>query len=70
MRHGPGCPEGIAKRAPEFLTKQNLDPRHISGLDAIVAERGEVSSILPAPLSAEQLAEVIQVPVKVTNVTL
>ena len=58
-----GLPEGIAKRAPEFLTKQNLDPRHISGLDAIVADAVKFK-YLPAPLSAAQLAEVIQVPVK------
>ena len=58
-----GLPESIARRAPEFLTKQNLDPRHISGLDAIVADAVKFK-YLPAPLSAAQLAEVIQVPVK------
>jgi NitT/TauT family transport system substrate-binding protein len=58
-----GLPENIAKRAPEFLTKQNLDPRHISGLDAIMADAVKFK-YLPAPLSAAQMAEVIQVPVK------
>jgi ABC-type nitrate/sulfonate/bicarbonate transport system substrate-binding protein len=58
-----GLPEGIAKRAPEFLTRQNLDPRHISGLDAIVADAVKFK-YLPAPLSAAQLADVIQVPVR------
>jgi len=58
-----GLPENIAKRAPEFLTKENLDPRRISGLDTIVADAVKFK-YLPAPLSAAQLAEVIQVPVK------
>jgi NitT/TauT family transport system substrate-binding protein len=58
-----GLPESIAKRAPEFLTKANLDPRHISGLDAIMADAVKFK-YLPAPLSAAQLQEVIQVPVK------
>src|SRR5215831_7758169 len=58
-----GLPENIAKRAPEFLTKQNLDPRHISGLDTILSD-AVTFKYLPAPLSAAQLAEVIQIPVK------
>ncbi len=57
-----GLPEGIAKRAPEFLTRQNLDPRHISGLDAIMADAVKFK-YLPAPLSAAQLAEVSQITV-------
>ena len=60
---GGGLPENIAKRAPEFLTKQNLDPRHISGLDAIMADAVKFK-YLPAPLSEAQLAEVIQIPLK------
>ena len=58
-----GLPEAIARRAPEFLTKENLDPRHISGLDAIVADAVKFK-YLPAPLTQAQLAEVIQLPVK------
>src|SRR5215469_1803492 len=58
-----GLPENIARRAPEFLTKENLDPRHISGLDAIVAD-AVTFKYLPAPLSEAQLAEVIQIPLK------
>jgi NitT/TauT family transport system substrate-binding protein len=58
-----GLPEGIAKRAPEFLTKDNLDPRHISGLDAIMVDAVKFK-YLPAPLSEAQLREVIQIPLK------
>jgi NitT/TauT family transport system substrate-binding protein len=58
-----GLPENIARRAPEFLTKQNLDPRHVSGLDAIMADAVKFK-YLPAPLSEAQLAEVIQVPLR------
>ena len=48
---------------PEFLTKDNLDPRHISGLDAIV-EDAVTFKYLPAPLSEAQLKEAIQIPLK------
>jgi NitT/TauT family transport system substrate-binding protein len=58
-----GLPEGIARRAPEFLTKQNLDPRHISGLDAIMADAVKFK-YLPAQLTQAQLAEVIQIPLR------
>jgi len=58
-----GLPEGIARRAPEFLTKQNLDPRHVSGLDAIMIDAAKFK-YLPAPLTQAQLAEVIQVPLR------
>jgi len=58
-----GLPESIARRAPEFLTKENLDPRHISGLDTIMAD-AVTFKYLPAPLSEAQLGEVIQIPLK------
>jgi len=55
--------ESIAKRAPEFLTKDNLDPRHISGLDAIMVDAVKFK-YLPAALSEAQLREAIQIPLK------
>jgi NitT/TauT family transport system substrate-binding protein len=58
-----GLPEGIARRAPEFLTKQNLDPRHISGLDTIMSDAVKFK-YLPAPLTEAQMAEVIQIPLR------
>ncbi len=58
-----GLPEDIARRAPEFLTRQNLDPRHISGLDTIMVDAVKFK-YLPAPLSEAQLREVIQIPVR------
>ena len=58
-----GLPENVARRAPEFLTKANLDPRHISGLDTIMAD-AVTFKYLPAPLTEEQLAEVIQIPLR------
>jgi NitT/TauT family transport system substrate-binding protein len=58
-----GLPENVARRAPEFLTKDNLDPRHISGLDTIMVD-AVTFKYLPAPLTAAQLAEVIQIPLK------
>jgi NitT/TauT family transport system substrate-binding protein len=58
-----GLPENIAKRAPEFLTKDNLDPRRISGLDTIMLDAVKFK-YLPAPLTEAQLQEVIQIPLK------
>lgn len=58
-----GLPENIARRAPEFLTKDNLDPRRISGLDTIMTD-AVTFKYLPAPLSAAQLREVMQIPLK------
>jgi NitT/TauT family transport system substrate-binding protein len=58
-----GLPENIAGRAPEFLSKENLDPRHISGLDTIMVD-AVTFKYLSAPLSAAQMREVIQIPLK------
>jgi NitT/TauT family transport system substrate-binding protein len=58
-----GLGENIAKRAPEFLTKDNLDPRHISGLEAILVDAVKFK-YLPAPLSEAQLREAIQIPLR------
>jgi NitT/TauT family transport system substrate-binding protein len=58
-----GLPESVARRAPEFLTKDNLDPRHISGLDTIVAD-AVTFKYLPAPLSEAQLRDVMQIPLR------
>jgi NitT/TauT family transport system substrate-binding protein len=58
-----GLAESIAKRAPEFLTKDNLDPRHISGLDAILVDAVKFK-YLPSPLSEAQLREAIQIPLR------
>jgi NitT/TauT family transport system substrate-binding protein len=58
-----GLAENIAKRAPEFLTKDNLDPRHISGLDAIMVDAVKFK-YLPAALSEAQLREAIQIPLR------
>jgi NitT/TauT family transport system substrate-binding protein len=56
-----GVPERIAAKAPEFLTKRNLDPIRIAGLDGIMADAVKFKYV-PAPLTAAQLAELIQVP--------
>jgi NitT/TauT family transport system substrate-binding protein len=58
-----GLPENIARRAPEFLTRENLDPRHISGLDTIMIDAVKFK-YLPAPLTEAQLNEVIRIPLK------
>jgi NitT/TauT family transport system substrate-binding protein len=58
-----GLPENIARRAPEFLTKDNLDPRRISGLDTIMVD-AVTFKYLPAPLTEAQLREVIRIPLK------
>jgi len=56
-----GLPERIARQAPEFLTKDNLDPTRIAGLDIVMAD-AVTFKYLPAPLSGAQLKELIQIP--------
>jgi len=56
-----GLSERIAQQAPEFLTKANLDPRRISGMDNIMMDAVKFKYI-PAPLSDAQLKELIQIP--------
>ena len=56
-----GLPERIAKQAPEFLTKENLDPTRIAGLDGVMTDAVKFK-YLPAPLSEAQLKELIQIP--------
>jgi NitT/TauT family transport system substrate-binding protein len=56
-----GLPERIARQAPDFLTKENLDPTRITGLDTVMADAVKFK-YLPAPLSEAQLKELIQIP--------
>jgi NitT/TauT family transport system substrate-binding protein len=57
-----GVPEAIVKSTrEEFFPKSMLDPDHITGLDAIMAD-GVKFKFLSAPLTKEQLAQAIQIP--------
>src|SRR5215813_11247940 len=56
-----GLPERIARQAPQFLTRENLDPLRISGLDTVMAD-AVTFKYLPAPLSDAQLKDLIQIP--------
>jgi NitT/TauT family transport system substrate-binding protein len=54
-------PEPMAKRVrDEFFPKSLVDPDEIKGLDSLMAEAVTLKFI-PAPLSKEQLAELIQI---------
>jgi NitT/TauT family transport system substrate-binding protein len=57
-----GIPEAIAKRTREdFFPKQAIDPDKIVGLDSIVPDAVTLK-YTAAPLTKEQLAELIQIP--------
>ena len=56
-----GLPERIARQAPEFLAKDNLDPTRIAGLDGVMAD-AVTFKYLPAPLTDAQIKELIQIP--------
>jgi NitT/TauT family transport system substrate-binding protein len=57
-----GIPEAIAKRTREdFFPKQAIDPDKIVGLDTIVPDAVTLK-YTAAPLTKEQLAELIQIP--------
>ncbi|MFL5068781.1 MAG: ABC transporter substrate-binding protein [Xanthobacteraceae bacterium] len=55
-----GLPESIAKRAPEFMTRHNMEPTRIAGLDGIVADAIQFKYI-PGPLNETQIKEALQV---------
>jgi NitT/TauT family transport system substrate-binding protein len=56
-----GVPEPIAKRVrDEFFPKSLLSPDEIKGLDGLMAEAVQLKFI-PAPLSKEQVGELIQI---------
>jgi NitT/TauT family transport system substrate-binding protein len=55
-------PEPMAKRVrDEFFPKSLIDPDEIKGLEPLIVEAVNLKFI-PAPLSREQLAELIQIP--------
>jgi NitT/TauT family transport system substrate-binding protein len=56
-----GLAERLAKQAPEFITKDSLDPIRIVGLEDMMVDAVKFKYI-PAPLSQEQLAALVQVP--------
>jgi NitT/TauT family transport system substrate-binding protein len=56
-----GIAEPLAKQAPDFITKDSLDPLRVVGLDAMMVDAVKFK-YLPAPLSKEQLATLVQVP--------
>jgi NitT/TauT family transport system substrate-binding protein len=59
--------EGTARRAlQEFLPKSAVDPDRISGLDDIMAD-AVTFKYIPAPLTAAQLDELIQIPERKTQ---
>lgn len=53
-------PENVAKRAPEYMTRRNMEPTRVSGMDTIQAD-AVTFKYIPAPLSAAQLKELFQV---------
>jgi NitT/TauT family transport system substrate-binding protein len=55
-----GLAESIAKQAPEFMTRRNMEPTRISGLDGIMADAVKFKYIA-APLTKAQLDQLFQV---------
>jgi NitT/TauT family transport system substrate-binding protein len=55
-----GLPETIAKQAPIYMTRANMEPTRISGLDGMMVDAVKFKYI-PAPLSEAQLKELFQV---------
>ena len=53
-------PKPIAARAPEYMTRQNMEPLRISGLPGIMDDAVKFKYI-PAPLSDAQIKEALPV---------
>jgi NitT/TauT family transport system substrate-binding protein len=56
-----GVPPEIARKVPGLYPKSALAPDRIVGLDAIMAE-AVATKFMPAPLSKEQVAELVRTP--------
>jgi NitT/TauT family transport system substrate-binding protein len=56
-----GLEERLARQAPDYITKDSLDPVRIVGLDDMMGDAVKFKYI-PAPLTREQLATLVQVP--------
>jgi NitT/TauT family transport system substrate-binding protein len=56
-----GLSEPLARQAPEYITKESLDPIRIVGLDDMMVDAVKFK-YLPAPLSKEQLGQLVQIP--------
>jgi NitT/TauT family transport system substrate-binding protein len=56
-----GLAERLARQAPDFITKDSIDPIRIVGLEDMMADAVKFRYI-PAPLTREQLAVLVQVP--------
>ncbi len=62
MRNGRSISEATAKRAlAEFLPKEAVDPDRISGVDDVMAD-AVTFKYISAPLTKQQLDELIQIP--------
>ena len=56
-----GLPERVVRRVRELIPKETMSPDRVIGMDQIIAEAVSMK-FLPAPLSAEQVKELVQVP--------
>src|SRR5262244_4124984 len=56
-----GLPEKVAQRVPNLFPKETLTPDKVVGIDQIMAE-AVATKFLAAPLSPQQIAELIQIP--------
>jgi NitT/TauT family transport system substrate-binding protein len=56
-----GLAERLARQAPDFITKDSLDPIRVVGLEDMMVDAVKFKYI-PAPLSQEQLAQLVQIP--------
>jgi ABC-type nitrate/sulfonate/bicarbonate transport system substrate-binding protein len=57
-----GLPEKVVRRVRELIPKETMSPDRVVGMDQILAEAVSMK-FLPAPLTAEQVKELIQIPV-------
>ncbi len=58
-----GLAERFAKQAPDYIPKDSIDPTRIVGLEDMMVDAVKFR-YLPAPLSKEQLATLVQVPTR------
>jgi NitT/TauT family transport system substrate-binding protein len=59
-----GLPDNIVRRVRDLIPKESMNPDQVPGMDLIVADAVS-QKFIPAPLSAEQLKEFVQIPAPV-----
>ena len=61
LRGVPNLPEKIVLRVRDLIPKESMATDRVEGIDQIMAD-AVAAKFIPAPLTAEQVKELVQIP--------